>query len=357
MANSDNTEPLRSILPNYKVGIDLANECLGTSVLPIANGGTGSGTGVAVTNGQVPIGVTSTGLYTPATITGTASQITVTNGAGAITLSTPQNIAAASSPTFAGLTLTAPLTAGNGGTGVATLTANCVVVGQGTGTVTCVGPGTINTALVSNGAGVDPSFKVLPCGGGGTGSGTAPTNGQIPVGSTGGGNFVPATVTSAASTIAFTTGANTLALDVAANAITSAYTSVDMLQHIQVTLSSADILALNATAKALVAGVSGKIIKFVGMMVKITGGSLTYAAGSAVRAQWHSGPVAATSTIAAADFQQSNGVSVYRDRVGIDADLTANNVNDGLELKAVGSAFTTGNGTAVCDVWYRLTPA
>jgi hypothetical protein len=326
-------------------------------VLPIANGGTGSGTGVSATNGQLYIGNTSTGLFAPATLTGTASQITVTNGAGTITLSLPQAIAVTSSPTFAALTLTAPLTAANGGTGVATLPANGLLIGQGTGTVTSTGAGTINTALVSNGAGVDPSFKVLPCGGGGTGSGTAPTNGQIPVGSTGGGNFVPATLTSAASTIAFTTGANTLSLDVAANAITSAYTSTDMLQHGQVTLSSADILALNATAKALVAGVSGKIIKFVGMMVKITGGSSTFAAGSAVQAQWHSGPVAATNTIAAADFQQAQGVSVYRDRVGIDASLTANNVNDGLELKAVGAAFTTGNGTAVVDLWYRLTPA
>jgi len=59
----------------------------------------------AATNGQLAIGNTGnppsiTGL------TGTANQITVTNGAGSITLSTPQDIHAAATPTFAGLTLT-----------------------------------------------------------------------------------------------------------------------------------------------------------------------------------------------------------------------------------------------------------
>ena len=355
MANQG-TQPLKSILPMDNVGIDLASEVLASSVLPVANGGTGSGLGVAAVNGQVYIGNTGTGLFAPATITGTANQITVTNGAGTITLSAPQALAAASSPTFAALTLTTPLTVANGGSGLATLTANCVLIGEGTGTVTCVGPGTTNTCLVSNGAGADPSFKVLPVGGGGTGSGAAPTNGQLLIGSTGTGAFAPATVTSAASTIAFTAGSSTLAMDVAANAINSTYLGTDILQHVQVQLSSAQILALNATAVQLVASVGGKIIVPVQISLKITGGSATYAAGSTVQAQWHTGPVAAINTIAAAFFQAANGVAAYQERNAIDATLAAGNVNDPLELKATGAAFTTGNGVGVVDVWYRLAP-
>ena len=408
MSNTGNTLPLHSILPMDNIGLDLANEVLGTSVLPIANGGTGSGSGVAATDGQVYIGSTATGLFTAATLTGTANQVVVTNAGGSITLSTPQSINTTSSPTFAALTLTAALTVANGGTGAQSLTAynvltgngtgviqvsapgaagiplvsagvaakpifstatvpgggtgavtltnHGVVIGQGTSAVTVTAAGTQNTCLISNGAGADPAFGVLLPGGGGLGSGQAPTNGQIPIGSTASGYYTPATLTST-STLTFTPGANTLAIDVTANSITTTQLSLDMLQHVQVTLSSADILGLNATAKTLVNAVASKIIVFKGMSFKILGGTNTYAAGSTVQVQWHTGPVAASNTIAAADFQAANTVAVYRERNAIDASLPAANVNDALELKATGSAFTTGNGTAVADVWYCLAPA
>jgi len=99
---------------------DLGSTLTGT--LPVVDGGTGVGTftdnGVligngagaiavtaALTNGQLVIG--STGVDpVPASLTGTANQVVVTPGAGSITLSTPQDIAAASSPTFASPTVT-----------------------------------------------------------------------------------------------------------------------------------------------------------------------------------------------------------------------------------------------------------
>jgi len=81
--------------------INLASEVTGT--LPIANGGTSLTS--TPTNGQLLIGNGTN--YTLATITGTSNQVSVSNGSGSITLSTPQDIATASSPTFAGLTLTA----------------------------------------------------------------------------------------------------------------------------------------------------------------------------------------------------------------------------------------------------------
>ncbi|MEB0135321.1 tail fiber domain-containing protein [Actimicrobium sp. CCC2.4] len=92
-----------------------------TGTLAVANGGTGLSTTPA--NGQLLIGNGSG--YTLAGLTGTPSQITVTPGSGSITLSLPQDIATASSPTFAGLTLTGAL----GGT---TATFTNVKTGDGT---------------------------------------------------------------------------------------------------------------------------------------------------------------------------------------------------------------------------------
>jgi hypothetical protein len=60
---------------------------------------------LTLTNGQLAIG--STGLIPVAsTLTGTTNQVNVSNAAGSITLSTPQDIAASSSPTFKGLIVT-----------------------------------------------------------------------------------------------------------------------------------------------------------------------------------------------------------------------------------------------------------
>lgn len=58
---------------------------------------------------------------TVTSITGTAHQIIASASIGAVTLSTPQSIDTTSAPTFASLTLSSPLTAANGGTGVTSL--------------------------------------------------------------------------------------------------------------------------------------------------------------------------------------------------------------------------------------------
>jgi hypothetical protein len=105
-----------SILPQAAAGTYNFN-------LPITPGSAGdiltSGGG-----GESPMTWTpvSTGFVT--SITGTANEV-LANGlsgsaqTGAVTLTTPQAIGTASSPTFASLTLSSPLTGANGGTGVA----------------------------------------------------------------------------------------------------------------------------------------------------------------------------------------------------------------------------------------------
>jgi hypothetical protein len=66
-----------------------------------------------------------------------------------------------------------------GGTGQTTLTANGVLIGEGTNPVNSVGPGTAGQMLVSNGSGVDPSFSNVPTIIGGTITGTPIVNGTI----------------------------------------------------------------------------------------------------------------------------------------------------------------------------------
>lgn len=119
--------------PSYgKIG--LATHVDGT--LPVANGGTGItsfGTGVATA-----LGVN----------TGTAGAFVVNGGA----LGTPSSgtlTSATGLPLTTGVTGTLPVA--NGGTGATTLTANNVLLGNGTSAVQVVAPGTSGNVLTSNG--------------------------------------------------------------------------------------------------------------------------------------------------------------------------------------------------------------
>jgi hypothetical protein len=57
------------------------------------------------------------------------------------------------------LTLSSALTVANGGTGLATLTAHAVLLGEGTSNVSFAAPGASGTLLASNGAAADPTFQ------------------------------------------------------------------------------------------------------------------------------------------------------------------------------------------------------
>jgi len=114
---------------------------------------------------------------TPVTsITGTTNQVIASASTGAVTLSLPQSIGTGSSPTFAGLTLSSPLTVANGGTGDSSLTAYAVLAGgtTSTGPIQSVASlGTSGQVLTSNGAGALPTFQSVS-GSGTVNSGTAP---------------------------------------------------------------------------------------------------------------------------------------------------------------------------------------
>jgi hypothetical protein len=145
--------------------------------LNVANGGTGQTT---YTNGQLLIGNTTGNTLTKATLTA-GTNVSITNGAGAITINaTDQFVGTVTSVggtgTVNGITLTGTVTStgdltlggtlsgvslttqvsgtlpvDNGGTGATTLTANNVLLGNGTSAVQVVAPGTTGNVLTSNG--------------------------------------------------------------------------------------------------------------------------------------------------------------------------------------------------------------
>jgi hypothetical protein len=153
--------------------VALGSEVSGT--LPVANGGTGQTT---YTNGQLLIGNTTGNTLAKATLTA-GTGVSITNGAGAITIAATNNGTVTSvggTGTVNGLTLTGTVTSSgnltlggtlsgvnlttqvtgtlpvaNGGTGATSLTANNVLLGNGTSAVQVVAPGASGNVLTSNG--------------------------------------------------------------------------------------------------------------------------------------------------------------------------------------------------------------
>lgn len=158
--------------PTWSTGVFTMTPLTANS-LPYLNGSKQLSSTANPTNGQILIG--STGAI-PAlgTLTGTANRVTVTNGAGSITLSGPQDIGTASSPTFAGLTVSGvtanKIVTTNGSNALAPLSSAIGVSDGGTGVNSTPSNGNL---LIGNGTGY--TVAGLTAGGGiavtnGTGS-------------------------------------------------------------------------------------------------------------------------------------------------------------------------------------------
>lgn len=129
--------------------VNLASNVTGT--LPIANGGTGSTSTTfvnAATNitGTLPIANGGTGT-TSTTFTNLTTNVTGT-------LPIANGGTGSTSTTFvdAATNITGTLSVANGGTGASTLTANNVILGNGTSAVAFVAPGSSGNVLTSNGS-------------------------------------------------------------------------------------------------------------------------------------------------------------------------------------------------------------
>lgn len=159
-----------------------------TGILPVANGGTGASTGVPLgsavtgtlavanggtgqtsyTDGQLLIGNSTGNTLTKASLTA-GSGVTITPGAGSIQIAfagpgagsvTSVDVSGGTTGlttsggpiTSSGtVTLAGTLNVANGGTGATSLTANNVILGNGTSAVQVVAPSTAGNVLTSNG--------------------------------------------------------------------------------------------------------------------------------------------------------------------------------------------------------------
>ena len=135
--------------------IAIAGSQITSGSVAVANGGTGATTaGAALTNlgaypASNPSGFTSNvGTVTSVGGTGTVNGLTLT---GTVTTSGSLTLGG----TLSGVDLTSQVTGtlpvANGGTGASTLTANRVLLGNGTSALQTVAPGTTGNVLVSNG--------------------------------------------------------------------------------------------------------------------------------------------------------------------------------------------------------------
>ncbi|MCA8326129.1 hypothetical protein [Burkholderia cepacia] len=114
------------------------------------------------------------------------------------------------------IALSVPVTVENGGTGLQSLTAHAVPLGNGTQSLNFAAPGTAAQVLTSNGAAADPSFQALPVSSimGGTGITVANTGGsytvtlQTPVAVTNGGTGARTAVGARGNLGAAASGAN-----------------------------------------------------------------------------------------------------------------------------------------------------
>lgn len=243
-ASTDNTVMRRSGSTIGWGAVNLTSSNAVTGVLPIARGG--SGTGTTPTNGQLLIGNGTD--YTLAVIT-VSNGIGITNGAGSIALSlgaiTPTSVAATGTVTGSNIsgtntgdqtiTLTGDVTGSGTGSFAATIATNAVtnskfrqsaglsVVGNSTNAtanVADITASTDNTVLRRSGSAIgwgavnltssDAVTGVLPRARGGTGTGTAPTNGQLLIGN--GTDYTLAAITATANQLTVTNGAGSIAL-------------------------------------------------------------------------------------------------------------------------------------------------
>ena len=131
---------------------------VGSTVLPVANGGTGA---ASLTDGGILLG-SGTGAVTAMAVLGKGSIIAGdgTTDPAVVTVGTNGYLLQADSTAGAGVSWLQTLPVANGGTGATTLTANGVLIGNGTSAVTSVALATKGQILVGDGTGNPSALTV-----------------------------------------------------------------------------------------------------------------------------------------------------------------------------------------------------
>jgi hypothetical protein len=134
--------------------------------------------------------------------------------------------------------------------------------------------------------------------------------------------------------------------------VTSAVTQ----QHITVPITSTQILGMYATPVLLIAAppAGENIIVDYFEFTMIPSGT-AYASGGAFAPQIsntnHSGGTLVTGTIAASVINASGTTTTYNMQTQV---AHAGTAATGLYLSNATGSFTTGTGTAICDIWYSI---
>ena len=131
---------------------------VGSTVLPVANGGTGA---ASLTDGGILLG-SGTGVVTAMAVLAKGSLVVGdgTTDPQALVAGTNGYILSADSSTTTGLAYLQTLPVANGGTGATSLTANGVLIGNGTSAVTSVDLSTKGQILIGDGSGNPSALSV-----------------------------------------------------------------------------------------------------------------------------------------------------------------------------------------------------
>jgi hypothetical protein len=179
------------------------------------------------------------------------------------------------------------------------------------------------------------------------------TDGEIIVGSA-------ADVPTAVAMSGDATIANTGAVTLANNAVTSAKLAATALKYTTVAISAAEFNGMYAAPKLLLAAGGANTLHVLDKLdLLMTYVSAAYAAGGVVAVQYDStangAGVIASSTQAAAEFQAAASTG-FPFNMGIVAQTFSTCVNKGLYLSNITGAFTTGDSTFVAHLWYKTIP-
>jgi hypothetical protein len=140
--------------------------------------------------------------------------------------------------------------------------------------------------------------------------------------------------------------------NIATNGITSSQIEKALIQRITVPLSSANLLAMNATpVEVIPAPGAGLTICIIDVLFTMVRTATAYANGGTVVLNYATGPVAAINTIAAAVLTTAGAATTKTSRKGIDAAAVA---NDAIVITNGTAPFITGTGTASLDIIYRI---
>lgn len=135
------------------------------------------------------------------------------------------------------------------------------------------------------------------------------------------------------------------------------------LIYASVAITAAEFNGMYAAPKLLIAAPgANKLIVVERMALLMTFVAAAYAAGGIVAAQYdntvHGGGVLATNSQQASDFQAAaSDAFLFNGASGDNSDaLFSAAVNKGLYLSNATGAFTTGDGTWVAHIWYKIIP-